>query len=270
MLVGNRTKFTAVRIRISDKSHLYLHPNAKRKRSYVERVASDPRVILRARGDQKENLKLYVSLVTRGKYNPVICGNRRQQMIKEAIERKKTAWKNLAKRDIYGYDKLVSILDPGMDFGPEISLKRKIMGMLKSSANRENTSDERRIINGILKSEKGITGDISFALRVHYDFCTRNKTTSSLSSLDREYGKMLNFILYDRPEEEMDLCNIDHPFYNEVALFNLFVKCKDNVLELDREALKKNVFHTINERGIRDFIGGKVERLSAAREDRGD
>nr|AGE95572.1 hypothetical protein ECU02_1310 [Encephalitozoon cuniculi] len=264
ILIGSRTTFTVVKVEIADRCHLFLHPGAKRKRSYIERIASDPRLILRSSGDPKVNLKLYVSFVTGGKYRPSIRGNRRQKMIGNAIEGKKATWKDIAAKDVYGYDKLLSVLGIDMDLGPLAGLKRKIMNMLRHVNDEENTADERETIRRILRNESDPPGELTFALMAHYDFCTKNEVFSFMDELGKEYGKMLDLILYDRLESSVEECRIDHPFYNEVALFNSFVKCKDDILHFDRKALEKDVFHTINERGIRDFITKKVEMFYAS------
>lgn len=267
MLVGNRTDFTAIKVEFIDRHHAFLHPNAKRKKSYVEKIASDPRLILRSKGNPKENLKLYVSLITKGRYRPVIRGNKKQQMIEDAIRGNKAAWRSIATKDVYGYDKLMSVLNFDADPSPEMILKRKIMSMLNTSTDEEDGMDERKIICGVLKNEKGMPKEIEFALRVHYDFCIKNKTISLLNEIDREYDKMLRPILWNKIDNELRRCEIYHPFYREVGLFNSFVKCKDNILEFDKKALKEDVFHTINERGIRDFIAERVERFYAAERD---
>ncbi|KAG5859574.1 hypothetical protein KMI_06g11000 [Encephalitozoon hellem] len=267
MLVGNKATFSAIKIEFTDKDHVFLHPNAMRKRTYVERVASNPRLVLRSKGNPKENLKLYVSLVTKGKYRPIVRGSKEKQIIENAIRGKKAAWRYIAARDIYGYDKLASILNSDVYHDPETALKRKIMNTLKACTGEKDGADERKIVCDILKNDKGIPKEVGFALRVHHDFCIRSKGTSPLGEMDREYGKMLDPILWNRLNNEVKACGIDHPFYNEVVLFNLFVKYKDNILEFDRKALERDVFHTINERGIRDFIAERVERFYASRGD---
>ncbi|AFN82597.1 hypothetical protein EROM_021220 [Encephalitozoon romaleae SJ-2008] len=264
MLVGNRTAFTAIKMEFIDKHHAFLHPNAKRKRSYVEKIASDPRLLLRSKRNPKENLKLYVSLVTKGRYRPVIRGNKKQRLIEDAIRGKEVAWRSIATKDIYGYDKLMNVLNSDPNPSSEMTLKRKIMSMFKISTDEKDGMDEGKIICDVLKNEKEMPKEIGFSLRVHYDFCIKNKTVSLLDEIDREYDKMLGPVLWNKIDNEVKRCEIDHPFYSEVGLFNLFVKCKDNIPDFDRKVLEKDVFHTINERGIRDFIAERVERFYAA------
>lgn len=260
MIVGSKAMLKVVEIEVTDRSHLFLDRGAGARRSYVERVVSDPREILKTQGDAKVNLKLYVSFATGGRYKPDVGGNRRQKMIRDIIEGKRSVWRRIAARDFHGYRKLAEALGVGVDVDRKTVLKARIADMVRSSA---KDMCESETIRSILASEKDLPDKVCIALRAHHDICTKSSRSCVLEAFGREYSRMVEMILGGRVDGDARPCGIDHPFYGEVALFNMFVRCRDSLLDFDTQALEKDVFHTTNERGIRDFVAGEVERFLA-------
>lgn len=263
VLLSLRSNFKLVRIEIvNEGEHLSFHLDSekKRRRSYLERIAENPLLILRERGDAGVNLGLYVSFVTKGAYRPKVDGTERQEIIKDIIYGNKEVWSRIMKTDVSAYDKLSSVLGIDVDTDSRDILMKKELNRIFSKLHddKEQGIDERETVCEILKNKWYVSEEVGFILRIHHDFCTTVNRTSIRENMDIEYNKMLDSIFHDTLNEGTQICSIFHPFYNEIELYNSFVQCKGNLLLFDRDTLNRNVFHSVTERGIRDFVSNKV------------
>lgn len=266
VLVSHRSSLKATGVQVpNEEGHSLVHVDSgkTRKQSYLERIADNPLLILRERGRPKTNLKLYVSFVTKGKYKPRIDGTKRQKIIRDIINGEEHVWKRIVSTDVYAYNKLSSTL--GIDICPDsndISTRRELIGISRTVHDKlKQGMCERDAICEILSSGDGLSDSAGFILRTHHDFCTVADRGSFMEDLDREYNRMVDSILHNRPSDEAQMCLIEHPFYNEVRLFNSFVECRGDLSLFDRDMLKKEVFHSITERGVRDFISNEIRKF---------
>lgn len=258
VVVGHRSRIECVGIRV--KSHPCLHGDReKRRRSYLERIADNPTLILREKGSPKTNLKLYVSFATRGEYRPEIDGTRRQRIIKSILEGEHAVWNRILSTDMCAYEKLSNTLEINRNMDSKaLAAKRELEDVARMLRTRTLQMSERDAVCEILEGR--LLRETRFALRVHHDFCTDVETRTFVDDLKREYSRMLDAVLHDKIDQDTPLCMISHPFYREAGLFNAFVACRGNLSLFDADRVRENVFHSMSERGVRDFVSEKIER----------
>lgn len=266
VLIGYKSTFECVSVHVIDgNGHSLLHSSVEegRKKSYLERIADDPLLILREKGCTKINLKLYVSFVTKGRYKSKVGGTRRQRIILSIINGERDIWTRIMKTDPSAYHKLHDALGIDVDTKSQDTSVKEELENISRNLNEKPKKDgcESEAICEILQSDGNLLDETGFILRVHHDFCIPINRKGFVDDFDKEYTKMVNSILYGDLSDKLHLCLVSHPFYNEIEVFNSFVQCKRNLSLFNRESLEKDIFHSITERGIRDYILNKVEEF---------
>ncbi|KAH9411974.1 hypothetical protein HK407_02g04210 [Ordospora pajunii] len=269
MVVGCMQRMSVVMIEVADEDHVCLHPDDdRRQKSYMERVMENPKILLRSQGDAKTNLKLYVSLVTKGKYKPNVCGSKRQKMIGKIMSGSKDVLREIATNDVHGYIKLCKVVGETIKMPPDARLKRRIAKVFEKVSCMEKKMQKRGAVRDMICNERDALNGMCFILKAHHDFCIKGGARDCISMFEEEYNKMLMEAASGKMNEkkrsacEMK-CMICHPLYQEVDLYNAFVTCTD-VADFDRSMLENRSLNTMNERGVRDAVGNGIDWLCAS------
>ncbi|EOB13815.1 hypothetical protein NBO_58g0019 [Nosema bombycis CQ1] len=216
------------------KEHAMLHDEPRTISRLVE-IFNEPEQILKSE-NYKENLKTYVSLVSKGK---VLFKERKDSENKTVVgllRHKEKYWSDLLQKDIHSFVQLTKLLD--FDAYRKFRLRSKQFEMIKI---KKEITNKERLMEIIKDNPK-----ISTPIMIHVDFCLFNSQPDPLKIFDEEYKRMLNFILYDQ-KYPIDRIKINSLVYKEIEIFNKF-------LNGEEYEIKRKEYKTVNERGIRDFI----------------
>ncbi|KAF9762827.1 hypothetical protein NGRA_1721 [Nosema granulosis] len=230
---NSELKVTPINIKHSN-DHLLLHQEVDYK-SYVTSVFKNPKTILKEE-NYKENLKTYVSIVSKGKTtfkkstNPIL----------NLLKFKKKYWKELLSRDVHGFIYLSKVLNFNAYQRYKLYDKQYEIISMRNTIN-ESINDREMLSKLIENNQK-----LALPILSHVDFCVGNASVDPMVEHDREYKRMLDYILFDQ-KFKIEPIRIKSPFFEEVGIFNRFLKDEEQVI-VDKR------FRTLNERGVRDFI----------------
>jgi hypothetical protein len=254
MVVGRRTAIKPVRLRPAlDSNHLLLHGSYERngRDSYLARIARSPLHILRLKGSPKTSLKLYVMLRSKGRYSPEIVGTKRQEIVRRMIMKDEGVWRKVADTDAELFRRLSTIFGLSSDILlRDSSARNETLAFLEST--QMDVYDREKVRRALQSREYKEAGP---TLRIHSDFCTRCSVSGKMAE---EYQRMMENII--RGSGKWECCNIEHPFYKEVELYNRFVACQGDLSAFDRRLPD---CQSLNERGVRDYIASAIERYDA-------
>lgn len=220
--------------------HLLLHKEV-RSSSYMTGIFKEPKRVLKNK-NIKENLKTYVSIVSKGKITFQNVYDEENKFLLGLLKFKRKYWEELLNKDIHAFIYLSKFLKFKAYEKWKLSDKQYEIIRLRKDIQKDSA-----ILREIIKKNTQLV----IPILSHVDCCVINKVEDPLPMIDKEYERMLNFILFDQ-KFKIEQIKINSKFYKEVDVFNKYLRGEEQEI-IDKE------FKTINERGVRDFVKDSKE-----------